>query len=458
VHIGPALAEARTEAGMTVEDVSDRTRIRRAIINDIEHDDYSSCGGDFYARGHIRAIAKVVGADPVPLIEEYDESVLARDNAELTTGPDPADWLQAEGRTDALLWRPPAAGPGPDTWAAPGASGPPNGSPPANGTPADGTLANGAGRAAAGRDTAPQPVIPGGPPGRPAGPTAVSALRDSTAGAGRAALAAVRRAADRIRQIRLEVPGGLAAQSGQPGDGQARGSVAELRRIGADAVQRLSRLRTAEQGPSRIIGGVAILLAALVLVLYGIFSGPAHSAPSPAHRPARSAHPSPAPQSPAHTSAAARPSVTALRPARVAAFGPGGVADGDNGQLAALALTGRGGGWRSNWYATPRFGGLQSGTGLLLDMGRTVTVSRATVRLGPAAGADVQLRAGPRPALGALRPVAAAMSGGGSVVLKPGGQARGRYLLIWFTRLPPDTAGTYQVTIDGLAITGSAAP
>jgi cytoskeleton protein RodZ len=449
VHIGPALAEARTEAGMTVEDVSERTRIRRTIISEIERDDYSSCGGDFYARGHIRAIAKVVGADPVPLIEEYDESVLARDNAEFATGPDPAAWLQAEGRSDPVLWRPPAAGPGPDTWAMP--DGPADRTPPANGS----------GRARGGTDTAPQPVVPADLPGRPAGPMTASALRDATAGAGRAGMAAVRRAADGIRQIRLEVPGGLAARSAETGPGQVRGSVADLRRAAADAVQRLSRLRTADQRPSRIIGGVAILLAALILMLYGIFSGPAHSSPRPGHarHPARSAHPSPAlhPSGQA-TRAAARPSVIVLRPARVAAFGPGGVADGDNGQEAGRALTGSAGGWHSNWYTTARFGGLQSGTGLLLDMGRTVAVTRATVRLGPVAGADVQLRAGSRPGLGALRPVAAAVSGGGSLVLRAGGLARGRYVLIWFTRLPADNAATYQVTIHGLTISGYAAP
>src|SRR5262249_14496091 len=52
--------------------VSVRTRIRQAIIRKIEEDDYSTCGGDFYARGHIRAIAKAVGTDPEPLIQEYD--------------------------------------------------------------------------------------------------------------------------------------------------------------------------------------------------------------------------------------------------------------------------------------------------------------------------------------------------------------------------------------------------
>jgi Helix-turn-helix domain len=73
VGIGEALAEARSQAGLTVTGVSQRTRIRETVIRGIEGDDYSVCGGDFYARGNIRSIAKVVGADPEPLIREYDE-------------------------------------------------------------------------------------------------------------------------------------------------------------------------------------------------------------------------------------------------------------------------------------------------------------------------------------------------------------------------------------------------
>jgi hypothetical protein len=72
VRIGEALAEARGRAGLTVAEVSQRTRIREAIIRGIESDDYSACGGDFYARGNIRSIAKAVGADAEPLIAEYD--------------------------------------------------------------------------------------------------------------------------------------------------------------------------------------------------------------------------------------------------------------------------------------------------------------------------------------------------------------------------------------------------
>jgi len=72
VSIGDTLAEARRQAGLTVTQVSRQTRIRESIIRSIEADDFSPCGGDFYARGHIRSIAEVAGADPAPLVREYD--------------------------------------------------------------------------------------------------------------------------------------------------------------------------------------------------------------------------------------------------------------------------------------------------------------------------------------------------------------------------------------------------
>ena len=72
MSIGDTLAEARRQSGLTVTQVSERTRIRETIIRGIEQNDFSACGGDFYARGHIRSIAAAVGADPDPLIRDYD--------------------------------------------------------------------------------------------------------------------------------------------------------------------------------------------------------------------------------------------------------------------------------------------------------------------------------------------------------------------------------------------------
>lgn len=72
MSIGQTLADFRLRAGLSVTEVSDRTRIREPLIRAIERDDFGICGGDFYARGHIRAIAAAVGLDPESLIEEYD--------------------------------------------------------------------------------------------------------------------------------------------------------------------------------------------------------------------------------------------------------------------------------------------------------------------------------------------------------------------------------------------------
>lgn len=73
MSIGDTLAEARRQKGLTITQVSQQTRIRETIIRGIEQGDFSACGGDFYARGHIRSIAAVVGVDPAPLVREYDE-------------------------------------------------------------------------------------------------------------------------------------------------------------------------------------------------------------------------------------------------------------------------------------------------------------------------------------------------------------------------------------------------
>lgn len=69
--VGRALAQARTAAGLTLEQVSTVTRVRVPIVQAIEQDDFSRCGGDVYARGHIRSLARAVGLDSEPLVARY---------------------------------------------------------------------------------------------------------------------------------------------------------------------------------------------------------------------------------------------------------------------------------------------------------------------------------------------------------------------------------------------------
>lgn len=93
--VGPVLAAARTRLHLTVDQLAERTRIRPHVIESIEVDDFAPCGGDFYARGHLRTLARVLGVDATPLLTAYDERyadapIDARRvfEAELATGAD----------------------------------------------------------------------------------------------------------------------------------------------------------------------------------------------------------------------------------------------------------------------------------------------------------------------------------------------------------------------------------
>ena len=152
--------------------------------------------------------------------------------------------------------------------------------------------------------------------------------------------------------------------------------------------------------------------------------------------------------------------VQSLIPVSIAAFGPGGTSKGDGPQLAPLALDGNAATpWHSDWYATAQFGNLQTGTGLLLDMGRAVTVTRVQIAMGGAPGADLpgadlELRIGGTPTLAGLPTAAYATGVGGTVRLQLSAAAHGRYVLVWFTRLPPDQAGTFQASVYSIQLQG----
>jgi len=74
VSVGADLARAREERGLSIEDVSNATRIRSGLIRAIEADDFDPCGGAVYARGHIRGIARFIGIDSEPLVADFDRT------------------------------------------------------------------------------------------------------------------------------------------------------------------------------------------------------------------------------------------------------------------------------------------------------------------------------------------------------------------------------------------------
>jgi cytoskeletal protein RodZ len=71
--IGPQLVAARERLRLSIDQLADRTRIRPHVIEAIEIDDFVPCGGDFYARGHLRTLSRVLGVDVGPLLATYDD-------------------------------------------------------------------------------------------------------------------------------------------------------------------------------------------------------------------------------------------------------------------------------------------------------------------------------------------------------------------------------------------------
>jgi Helix-turn-helix domain len=91
--IGGIVGDARVRLRLTVDELAERTRIRPYVIESIEVDDFAPCGGDFYARGHLRMLARVLGLDSDELLTTYDDNFAASPinpravfDAELATG------------------------------------------------------------------------------------------------------------------------------------------------------------------------------------------------------------------------------------------------------------------------------------------------------------------------------------------------------------------------------------
>lgn len=71
--IGIKVSHARECLDMSIDELSQRTRIRPHVLEAIEQDDFGPCGGDFYARGHLTAISRALGLTLDPLLALYDE-------------------------------------------------------------------------------------------------------------------------------------------------------------------------------------------------------------------------------------------------------------------------------------------------------------------------------------------------------------------------------------------------
>ena len=73
MSLGSLIAKARKDAGLSLEDLAAKTNIRMSVLSEIEKNNFEHCGGETYARGHVRNIAAVLKADQKEFIRLYEE-------------------------------------------------------------------------------------------------------------------------------------------------------------------------------------------------------------------------------------------------------------------------------------------------------------------------------------------------------------------------------------------------
>lgn len=71
--LGTTIRDAREAARVSIESLSDSTSIRIGLLLEMESNNFDHCGGDTYARGHLRNIAQRIGLNPQILIDLYNQ-------------------------------------------------------------------------------------------------------------------------------------------------------------------------------------------------------------------------------------------------------------------------------------------------------------------------------------------------------------------------------------------------
>jgi hypothetical protein len=120
-------------------------------------------------------------------------------------------------------------------------------------------------------------------------------------------------------------------------------------------------------------------------------------------------------------------------------------------------------GWQTQqYYGSSNFGNLKSGSGLILDMGKAVRVSSVLIKFGNEPGANVDIKVGDSDVRSAaneesMTTVASAVDVSGSHMFTIAKPVSDRYLVVWFTNLPPlaGAHGKYMAQIFTIIVSGT---
>ena len=81
MSLGSMITKARKDAGLSIDDLSAATNIRGPLLRQMESDNFSQCGGETYARGHIRNIATKLNIEPQIFLTAFEDEQMHVDRS-----------------------------------------------------------------------------------------------------------------------------------------------------------------------------------------------------------------------------------------------------------------------------------------------------------------------------------------------------------------------------------------
>jgi hypothetical protein len=222
-------------------------------------------------------------------------------------------------------------------------------------------------------------------------------------------------------------------------------------RSGGTAPQSYRRRHPANErsAVNRSLVGVVIVVVLLAIAVGGwALSRSVHNTPA-----AQASHP---PQS---TGLATSAASVLLKPVNVSVFNLAGTPD-DPADVQNVVNPGPGKSWHTQYYdGNPKFGGLKTGVGLLLDMGGSVKLSSVTVQFGTSCctSAQIEISNSGTTSLGSFTSLANSTTAAGSTTFNVTSGTTGRYVLIWITSLPPlaGQANEYETWVYDVTVRGT---
>lgn len=106
--------------------------------------------------------------------------------------------------------------------------------------------------------------------------------------------------------------------------------------------------------------------------------------------------------------------------------------------------------WQSEGYQGPKFAGLKSGVGLVVDLGQEVSPSVVTLTLPNPSNVDVYLANEPDKTGAQLLGTISGKSG--QVAVNSTSAATGRYIIVWFTDAPLVADGRYRAMLSEISV------